>query len=118
MAQTLDRLLASAKARCFQSEADVDRYLQAMEVRDVQTRIAFKHSLQARGELATDLPTQPPAAISRMMPEIESLMRKAGLEPGRRYTERQVDVLLKDVGLSPEARISIKTELMGRDWRA
>jgi hypothetical protein len=127
MAQTLDRLMASAQGFHFRNEAQVNAWLDRQEVRDPTLRIAFKH-LAAAGALATDqerrmglvtdLPTRPPAAQSRLMPELESLMRRAGIEPGRRYTERQIDALLRDAGLSTEQKIGIKTEMLSRQWLA
>jgi hypothetical protein len=91
----------------------VEVFLDARHITDPQTRIAAKIELQAQG-LATDRPTQPPAYIPRLMPELETLMRKAGIEPGRRYTERQVDALLQAAGLDVTDKVAIKTELLGR----
>jgi hypothetical protein len=121
MTITLTKLLASAKVRRFPDEASADRFLDAQDCRDPETRIAFKHSLAAQGELATDRHVQPgamatdtdhPAAPATY---VDRLLDRASIQPRRTYAERDIDRLLREAGIEElDSRIAIKTTLAQR----
>jgi len=87
----------------------------------VVERIAAKHALaasghfdlRAGGELATDRHQQRPEAppVSR---EVATMMRKAGLDSGRAYPERELDQALATSGLSAMERIAVKHSVLSR----
>jgi hypothetical protein len=120
MHKQLRDVMAAAKTKHFTDEASLDRWLDAQPV-DATVRIGLKHFLQATGELATDRHV-PPGAMATDTDHaaapatyVDRLLTRAGLQPGRRYTEAEVDRHLQEAAITDvESRVACKTRLAER----
>jgi hypothetical protein len=117
-------LAASARGRCFGSEAEVNQWLDEQRLYDPLARISLKLELMAQGELSTDqgAPTfhlatdrsQYRAESQPVSREMQTWLRRAGLDLTRTYTEQEVTEAFERAGLDTTARMSVRAELYDR----
>ena len=136
--------MAAAERRMFDSEREINDYLDAHGMREVELRIFAKHYLEATGkfrphapgrrvavqfELLTDqspgtsLSTDLNPGGSRLAtdeeaaiaPELRAWLRKSRIDPEQPLSDGELDQRLQDAGLQPEQRIALK-HLLGGLW--
>jgi hypothetical protein len=119
-------LAARAAGQSFASEAEVNGWLASQGITDPTERLSYKIQLMAQGglasdqhhapgTLATDLNRHTPETAP-LSPELQALFRRARLEPGRAYSQTEVEDLLTTCGMGPTERIAVKAELTERGW--